>query len=165
MQALTNTERLITWVAAGMMLIYITMEGVSLHLIQSAHAIPFCSGFLVFNAHVFSTEDADALYCAAPAVPAQLVLANHQKKKKAARLYVLTMSLLKNHPYQMGEKDIKNNFSLASIFCLCLSVKASLFHQEKKRILLHIFYFYWNCWRSFSSRSYRFICCLYKGDL
>ncbi len=74
-------------------------------------------------AFLHQDTDADVLYCAAPAVPAQLLLqlANHQK---TAKLYVLTMSKVKNQqqqqqktpPSKIGKKDIKNYFNLAPIF-------------------------------------------------
>lgn len=54
--------------------------GFSLHYTQRTDAVPFCFGFSDLMPAFFHRDpDADVLYCAAPAVPAQLLLANHQK--------------------------------------------------------------------------------------
>ena len=74
--------------------------------------------------------DADVLYCAAPAVPAQLLLASHQKKP--ARLYVLTMSQKKkkNYLHQRWEKRHQKVFQSHLNFLPVVVRKVLLLDQE-----------------------------------
>lgn len=72
--------------------------------------------------------DADVPYCAAPAVPAQLLLANHQK---AARLFVLTMSWVKNaSPIKDGKESHQKQFQSCLNFLSIVVCKVVLPFQE-----------------------------------
>lgn len=83
--------------------------------------------------------DADVWYCAAPAVPAQLLLANHGKKKNS------TMSWegeKKNPPPSKTEENkIKNYFNPTSIFSQQLSAKYFFTIRNKENPITYFLFF------------------------
>lgn len=138
MQTLSNTERLITWVAAGMMLIYITMEGVSFPLIQSANAIPFCSGFLVLTP-MFFPQRMQMLFIVLhlqfqPSFCLPII-----KKRKNSQTVCAHNEPAEKPPISDGRERHQKQFQYCLNFLSVLVSKSRPLPSGKKRILLPIF--------------------------